>query len=77
MSGKGQPVLTHPSWTPPPGSFDVNKIQRDLTRLGNKMDMILNSSPHTKGLVSKIEKKKMLGLRIGIGDLRLFVCLWF
>lgn len=39
-------------------SFDVNKIQRDMTRLASKMDMILCSLPYTKALVTKMDKKK-------------------
>eukprot|EP00435_Cladocopium_sp_Y103_P042583 s1127_g11.t2 len=40
-------------------SFDVNKIQRDLTRLSSKMDLILCNLPHTKALVTKMDKKKI------------------
>lgn len=42
------------------GSFDVNKIQRDMAKLGGKVDMLLSNSPYTKALVNKMDKKKML-----------------
>ncbi|CAK9036844.1 unnamed protein product [Durusdinium trenchii] len=42
-------------------SYDLNKLQRDISRMSSKMDMLFANSPYTRGLIrEKMDRKKSL-----------------